>query len=301
MRKLAILSFLIFLGTVVSEPSPVNAASPALKAAQNCRKALSARGRRYVDTRRKMLLRCADSFMKCELKLEIDGLNPNDCRSRARSSCRRNLNLASADSRLSRAIDSFESKVGDACVLMGLTEMLSTGAGGLWFGNDSSCNASGDIPTLISCVRDELEVEGDGVVARTAPRVGLILDNAGLGADYPNLPRPTKVPVVISAMALDGGDLINPGTLAINAGEAIEFSGDPLTLPCGGGNNGKVTIFVSTDADPCSDSGALSQQLKAPYTSDSVVLGPFTADYNYCVHLKDGPCNDTERGQIDVP
>jgi len=301
MRKLALLLFLAVLGAGMSCPVTAGAASPALKAAQNCRKALSARGRRYVDTRRKMLLKCADSVMKCELKLEIDGLNPNDCRSRAESSCRRNLNLASADSRLSRAIDSFETKVGEACLSMGLTEMLSTAAGGLWFGDDSNCNASGDIPTLVSCLRDELELEVDGVVGRTIPRAGLILDNAGLGGHYPNLPRPTKVPVEIKAMALDGGDLENPGTLAINAGEAIEFSGDPTTLPCGGGNNGKVTIFVSTEVDPCSDPGALTQQLKAPYTSDSVVFGPFTADYNYCVRLKDGSCTDQETGLIDVP
>lgn len=301
MRKLAILSFVVFVWTMAFGALPASAASPALKAAQDCRKALSAKGRRYVDTRRRLLLKCADSFMKCELRLEIDGLNPNDCRSRAESTCRRNLNLASSDARLSRAIDSFDSKVGEACAPLGLTMMLSTAAGGLWFGNDVTCAASGDVPALLTCLRGELELEVDGVVAQTAPRTGLILDNAKLGPLFPNFPRPPKVPVLISATALGSGDLINPGTLAITAGDALEFSGDPATLPCGGGNNGKVTIFVSADPNPCSDTAALSQDLKAPYTTETVVLGPFSIDYNYCVRLKDGSCTDEEIGLIDVP
>jgi hypothetical protein len=193
-------------------------ASATFDDAKICRKALTAKGRTYADKRRRLLLACLNRLLKCELKLESDGDNPNACRGRAEDSCKRTLDTTKPDKALSRAITNFQDKVGDACAPFGIASMLSNtmGGGGLWFGNDPACGASADVPSLVGCIRGELDIEVDGVVGRTIARGGILLDNVRLtasgtlGALFPNLPRPPTVSVLLSAVAVDTGDLLNP-------------------------------------------------------------------------------------------
>ena len=298
MVRLATLAAAAVLALLDAAPAT---ASPQLDAALACRKALSTAGRVYADKRRKALLVCASKLLKCDILLEVDGENANGCRSKATDSCLRAIG-PSVDSVLNRAADSFDTKAGTACLPFGLTDMLSTAAGGLWFDNDATCNTAADLPTFLDCLRAEVDVEVDASVGRTLPRAGILLDNAGLGGPYPNLPRPPSTLVVVSATALGSGVLGNPGTIAISSGMAVQIEGDASTLPCGGGNNGKLTVSISTAVDPCTDPAALEYLIKEPYGSgDTVTLGPFTADYNYCIDLKDASCSDTVTGTIDIP
>lgn len=297
-RRVATLLAMAVLAVLDTAPA---AASTQLDAALACRKALSTAGRVYADKRRKSLLVCASKLLKCDILLEVDAENANGCRSKATDSCTRAIG-PSVDSVVNRAADKFDTKAGTECLPLGLTDMLSTAAGGLWFGNDSTCNTAVDLPTLLDCLRGEVEVEVDASVGRTLPRAGILLDNAGLGGPYPNLPRPPSTLVVVSATASGSGVLVSPGTIAISSGMAVQIEGDATTLPCGGGQNGKLTISISTALDPCTDPAALEYQIKEPYgPGDTVTLGPFTADYNYCIDLKDASCSDTVTGTIDVP
>jgi hypothetical protein len=305
------LSCLLALGWVGASPAPA-AASQALLDALACRSTISKQGRVYADKRRRLLLKCIDKVLKCELRLEVEGDNPNACRDGAKKSCTNTIGPA-ADSALNKAIARFEDKAEAACLAMGYANMLSTGSGGLWFNNDTTCNAEPDLLSFLACLRGEIEVEVDGVVGRLKPRGGVLLDNLdseNLGNNFPNLPRPASVPVVVSATSGGSGILVNPGTINILAGEAVQFSGDESTLPCGmSDSNGRLTITVgpagTVSCPPPNTLPALTQQLeiKEDYgPARTATFGPYTADQDYCLELRDGSCNEPpESGLIDVP
>ncbi len=285
-------------------------ASSTLDDAVGCRKTISKKGRTYADKRRRLILGCVDKLLKCDLQDEIDGINPNTCRSRATSSCQRSLGSGGG---LSTVAAAFHDKAAAACLPFGVTAMCSTAAGGLWYGNDptcgstnnNTCGATPDLPTLIDCLRGELDGRVDSDVGRIKPRAGLLLDNIGLGSGFPDIPRPPIVSVVVSATAPASGVLVNPGTVTITSGDAVQFSGDSTTLPCGGmgmgqGQNGKLTISVGTGT-ACNDPNAQQYVLREPYgPTDVAIFGAFTSDQNYCVQLKDTSCTDQVTGTIHV-
>lgn len=264
-------------------------------ATKGCRKQITTQGRSYAKKRLGYLLGCVDKLLKCEVLAEVDNTNQNACRSLAEDSCNKRLGAA-ADSAMSKAQASFDTKSTSSCVLVGLADMLSTGPGGLWYQNDASCNGSGDVPTLVECLREEVENEVDQVVGQVKPRAGIVLANMGLGDEYPNLPLPPTVTVVISATAPGSGILVDPGTINVPAGSALRIQGDPATLPCGmgPGQNGKLTVTVGTQ----------TFTLKEPYGASVFALaGPFIASGTipYTIDLKDQSCDDTASGDVSVP
>lgn len=294
---------LVLVATLCYVPvkaSTATAASDELRAATKCRRVLTAKGRSYAALRRRLLQVCAKKLLKCELKFELDGDNPGTCRSRAEDGCKRSLQDV-PDSRLNKVAARFDQTATASCEDAGIAALLSTVAGGLWFGNDLACGASADVPTLIPCLRGELEAFVDESVGRMEPRAGVLLDNAGLGAGFPDLPRPPTTDVVVDATAPDSGDIVNPGTIVSPTGNAIRFTGDP-DLSCGGGKNGKLTVRLTADPnDPCNDPDAYELQIKEPYGTDaSATFGPFVGDLNYCLKLKDSQCDDEETGVVDV-
>jgi hypothetical protein len=280
-------------------------ASPTLDAVVACRKGVTKFGQLYAHKRRVLLLNCADKLVKCDIQQELDGMNPNGCRSKAKTYCEAKLGSA-VDTPLSRHRTRFHDKASLACSVAMYFGILSNGAGGLWYSNDVNCGASVDLPTLIDCVRDQwLDVETDTLVGQLKPRAGLLLDNIDLGADFPNLPRPPIFPVVVSAAMAGGGDVVNPGTISPGAGTAVRFSGDDTTLPCGmSSNNGKLTITIVPFGDMCNATPIQEGQVKEPYgTTRTATFGPYLTDVTYCLHLQDGGmgCQDDETGTIDVP
>ena len=285
-------------------------ASPALDAMVACRKGITKFGQKYAHKRRVLLLNCADKLIKCDIQQEIDGMNPSGCRSKATTSCDNTLGSA-VDTPLSRHRTLFHDKAVAACsgVAMFADIMNNTvGGGGLWYMNDTNCGASMNLSSLIDCLRDEwLDVETDTLVGQLKPRAGLLLDNIGLGADFPNLPRPPIFgPVVVSATGAGSGVLVNPGTISPGAGTAVLFTGDDLTLPCGmSSNNGKLTITIVPFMAMCNVTPIQENLIKEPYgATGTATFGPFTTDVTYCLHLQDGGmggCQDDVTGTIDVP
>src|SRR5262249_36135815 len=95
----------------------------------------------------------------------------------------------------------------------------------------------------------------------------------------------------------------DPSAVPIPNGNAIKFIGDATSLPCGMGmgQNGNLTIAISTAVDPCADANAQSVILKQPWgPSEFGILGPFDADQNICVHLKrGGSCDVTNNTTVD--
>lgn len=263
-------------------------------AAKGCRKQVTAQGRSYAKKRLVYLLGCVDKLLKCEVLAEVDNTNQNACRTLAEDSCNKRLGAA-ADSAMSKAQASFDAKAASACVLVGLADMLSTGPGGLWYQNDASCNASPDVPTLVECLREEVEQEVDQVVGQVKPRAGILLANMGLGDEYPDLPLPPTVTYVVTATAPESGVLVNPGTINVAAGSALRIEGDAVTLPCGmgPGQNGKLTVTVGTQ----------TFTLKEPYgPTRFALIGPFltVGPVPYTIDYKDGSCDDTITGNVDV-
>lgn len=262
-------------------------------ASKGCRKQITTQGRGYAKKRLGYLLNCVDKLLKCEVLAEVDNTNQNACRSLAEDSCNKRLGAA-VDSSMSKAQASFDTKASSACVLVGLADMLSTGPGGLWYQNDASCNSSPDVPTLVECLREEVEQEVDQVAGQVKPRAGILLANMGLGDEYPNLPLPPTVTQVVTATAPASGTLVNPGTINLPAGSALRIEGDSVTLPCGGpGQNGKLTVTVGTQ----------TFTLKEPYGPTRFALaGPFltVGSVPYTIDYKDASCDDTVTGNVNV-
>lgn len=290
-RKVALgVALAIAGGTLAAEPA--GAASVQLTEAKRCRKAISTQGRVYAKKRLGLMLNCIDKLLKCEILEEVDGGNQNACRGLAEDSCNDRLGSGSTTT-LSKAQAAFDTKSAEACVVFGLTEMKSAAAGGLWYSNDAQCSGSPDIPSLLDCLRDQIEQEVDGVVGQTKPRGGILLTNMGLGDEFPNLPLPPTVTVVISATAPASGVLLNPGTINVPVGSALRIEGNP-NLSCGGGpSNGNLTATI----------GSQSGNVKEPWgPTRFVIIGPFTATGTvpYTFDLKDQSCDDSTSGDVDV-
>lgn len=273
-------------------PARADAASVQLVEAKRCRKAISTQGRTYAKKRLGLLLNCVDKLLKCEILAEVDGSNQNACRGLAEDSCNDRLGAGSTTT-LSKAQATFDAKAATGCVVFGLASMQSNAAGGLWYANDGDCGASADIPTLIDCLREEVEQQVDAVVGRTKPRAGILLANIGLGDEFPNLPLPPTVTVVVSATAPGSGVLVDPGTINVPVGSALRIEGNP-NLSCGGGaSNGKLTATV----------GAQVAEVREPWgPTRFVILGPFTSTGTvpYTFALKDQSCDDAVSGDVNV-
>ncbi len=284
----------------LAHPRVASGASTDLTNALKCRAELSKQGRLYAKKRLQLLLGCVDKLLKCEVQLEVDGTNPGKCRSSAIDACTKWIGPA-ADSKLSVAGEKLDDSAALACLPRGLAEMLSTSAGGLYFANDADCNASADVPTLVECLREQIAEQTDEIVGQTKPRAGLLLDNAGLGGDFGDIPRPDVVDELVVATAPGNCVLVAPGTINLPLGDALRFTGDAATLPVGGGpgSNGKLTITVGSGPT------ASELTLKEPYgPSEAAVFGPYTAAglIPYSINLKDsGGCNTTVSGDISVP
>lgn len=280
----------LLTGLVAIEPA--GAASLTLTEAKRCRKGVSTQGRVYAKKRLNAMLNCVNKLVKCEILEEIDNTNQNACRSLAEDSCNKRLGAA-ADSTLSKAQASYDTKATGSCLVFDLPDMLNNGGGGLWYANDTDCNASPDVPTLVECLREGVEEEVDGVVGTTAPRAGILLTNMGLGDEFPNLPLPPTTTVVVSATAPASGVLVNPGTINVPVGYALRIEGDP-NLSCGGGaSNGNLTATIGTQ----------TANVKEPWgPTRFVILGPFTTvgTVPYTFDLKDQSCDDSVSGDVNV-
>jgi hypothetical protein len=201
---------------------------------------------------------------------------------------------------MSRAQLRFDLKAGALCLSPDYTyaDLVSADPGGLWFGNDATCGGSIDLPSLLTCVRGEVETTVDGIVSLLKPRAGIVLDNAGLGGPYPGLTRPPLVPVLVAATAPGSGILVDPGTINVALGSGLRFAADFATLSCAGSdNNGRVTLTVG--------SGPTAQQhvLREPYTGAVAIFGAFTSagPVPYTIDFKDGACDSVVSGTVSVP
>lgn len=271
--------------------APVEA-SPALTAAKTCRKTISVQGKSYAKKRLGLLLNCIDRLLKCEILLEVDGVNPGSCRDLAVKSC--NARLGSGpDTTLSKARATFDTKSTTACLLLDLPAMLSNGPGGLWYANDAECGGSPDIPSLVDCIRENVEEEVDATVAKVKPRAALLLTNIGLGDEFPNIPLPPTVDVEISATAPGSGVLVHPGTINVPIGSALRITGNP-NLSCGGGtSNGRLRITIGTQ----------ELTIKEPWgPNEAAIFGPYTAPatIEYSIDYRDQSCDDVANGDVEV-
>jgi hypothetical protein len=298
-NRLFALMFIIPFAAALFTGEPSLAANPAVTAAKTCRGQITSRGKSYAKARRGLLLSCFGKLLKCSLLEEIDHLNVKTCRDSATASCIAKLNTVSKG--LLLAQQKFVEKITLGCAVMTADNVCSTAAGGLWFDNDAVCGSSNaaacgaavkDLPTIVSCIRGEIEPEVDENVGRVAPRAGMLLDNIGLGALFPDLPRPPTTTVTVTATASESGVLNNPGggTIALPAGRSLTIIGDETTLPCGTmTTNGSLTIKVGSGT-ACANSMVVDQEvtIKEPYgASRAVLLGPYNDDRVYCITLKD--------------
>jgi hypothetical protein len=301
-------------GLLVVQPRHT-AASPNLTYAKACRSVMTANGKAYANARRRLLLSCLKKLLTCELKYEVEGTDPKNCRSSAVSSCRTKLDTA--DVGLDAAQNRFDDKTLLACAPMGIANVCSNAAGGLWFANDPTCGSTNDTACggsasfggLLDCLRGEIEDEVDANVARVFPRGGLLLDNAdpSLGAKFPDLPRPASTNVTVAATGPGTCVLVNPGVISLPAANRLKVTGDSTTLPYGANpNNGKLTITIGpSTATSCADvqnNAQLQQVISEDYSqpTDVAYFGPLNDDRKYCIDLKDQSCSHEVFGTIDV-
>jgi hypothetical protein len=278
---------------------PAEAVSLKASLAKLCRRAIDTQGKIYALKRQTLLLGCSDKFLKCELQLEVDGIDPTDCRTSVLSACARRLGT-DADGAITKAQVRFDQKAGALCLSPDYTyaDILSALPGGLWFGIDATCGGSIDLPSLLACVRGEVEASVDGIVSTLKPRTGILLDNVGLGASFPGLARPPAVDLLVAATAPSSGVLVDPGTIVVPVGSTLRVSADETTLSCNGSdNNGRVKVTVG--------SGPTAQvhTLREPYTDAVAIFGAFTSVglVPYTIDYKDGSCASVVSGTVAVP
>jgi hypothetical protein len=302
----------LLYGLSVPRPARARSAPARAKSAYDtlakCRNKISAGGASYADKRRATLLSCIFRLLKCELPKEVEGKDPARCPPGADVEyCKALLDLGEPRSTMSKARLSFTDKAGRYCGLAAFPDIMKNTSGGLWYSNDATCGTSLDLSSLLACLRDEIDERVDEMVARTEPRACVLLTNAGRIGDYPNIQAtcPATTSQIIAATGAGSGTLVNPGTIAVGAGNTITFVGDDTTLPCGGGSTGNLTVQVGTGGTSCIDPAftVLEQHvISGPYGSGSpAVMGPFASDVNYCIELSDGGCGDRIFGLIDYP
>jgi hypothetical protein len=287
------------LGAAVLVPAPTTA-STRLILAKTCRKTFTVQGRTYARKRLALIVGCVEEFLKCDLQREIDAVDPTLCRASATSACVGRIG-PSESTALARAAERFDAKTGTACQTaeFSYADVVSTEAGGLWFGTDVACASAVDLPAFLVCLRDRIDAGTDALASTLQPRVALLFDNAGLGAGFPHLARPPFVDQIVSATTPVSGTLVDPGTIVVAAGSALRFTADASTLPCSGSTtNGRVTITVGTGAT------AEVHVLAEPYASGGVaIFGPWTTagTIPYSIERKDGACQDVVSGSVSVP
>ena len=297
MARQRVIAGLALVATVLVPAWSPCVASTELSVAKHCRKGFAAQGRTYAAKRLALVLACADRLLGCQLSDEIDNVNAGPCLSAAAEVCMTRLG-PQEDSTLGKIRLRFDAKVGAACQtpVFDYADVLSIDPGGLWFANDAACASSIDLPSFMVCLRDEIDGHLDGLVSTLKPRSGLLFDAIGLGGEFPHLVRPPVVDVLVSATAPESGVLVDPGTIVVAAGSTLRMTGDGVTLPCGGGTNGRVTITVS---------GPLVQEvtLVEPYAAQAALFGPWiaTATIPYTIELVDGSCQHTVSGVVSVP
>lgn len=240
--------------------------------------------------------------------MEIEGDNPHfnysACRANAIDACTTRL-VGSDSGSVSYWAGKYDGNVIHYCG--SYAQVVSNGAGGLWFANSPSCGTAPDLGTLLACLRGDLAVQVDAQVARTMPRAGMLFENAGFGAIFPDLPWPAANTHAITATpGGDGGALDSLGTITSAAGEALKFVGSD-SLPCGTlGNDGAVTVTIGPDIScPINPVASPAHQqfiLDEPYGADQFgIFGPFIGPQIYCIERNDGTCMDHVSGTIDVP
>ncbi len=300
-------AFLIVGCGISASCAPALATSIAFVNALGCRRAFSDASR-SADKRQSYLLNCADRLQKCELRVEIEGDNPHfdysACRANAIDNCTRRL-VSTDSGSLSYYAWKYDDQVIHYCG--SYTQVMSTGAGGLWFANSPSCGTAPDLATLLACLRGDLASQVDAQVARTMPRAGMLFENAGLGPNFPNLPWPAASTHAITATpGGDGGALDQLGTITPAADEALKFVGSD-SLPCGPlGNDGTVTVTIgpgiSCPINPVASPAHQQFILQEPYGADQFgIFGPFIGPQIYCIERNDGTCMDHISGSIDAP
>jgi hypothetical protein len=295
-RRSVIVGLVLAMLTALG-PTAAQAASSELAGAKLCRKVFSVQGRTYSQKRLGYILGCADKLLKCELLPEIDGVDPTGCRAAVTKSCDTRLGPEGA---LAKVGLRFDLKVGAACQTPSFdySDVLSTGPGGLWYGNDG-CASEIDLPSFLPCLRDHVDARMDEIVSMAKPRTGILLDNAGLGGDFPHLIRPPMIDQGVAATAPTSGTLVDPGPLAVPLGHALRFTGDAVTLGCGpSATDGRVIVTVGSGLT------AQHHELREPYGSSAVaIFGPWEAATTiaYSIQLADGSCNDTVSGTVSVP
>jgi hypothetical protein len=278
-------------------PTVACAASAELAGAKVCRKVLNVQGRAYSHKRLGYVLGCADKLLKCELLAEIDGVDPTGCRGAVTTACDARLG---PDGALAKLGVRFDLKVGAVCQTPSFdyADVLSTGPGGLWYGN-GACASEVDLPSFLPCLRDQIDARMDEIVSVSKPRTGILLDNAGLGGNFPHIARPPMTDQAVAATAPASGALVDPGTITVPLGNALRFTGDAGTLSCGStAINGRVIITVG--AGPT----AQRHELREPYgPSEVAIFGPWEAatTTTYSIQLDDGTCDDTVSGTVSVP
>ena len=304
--RIALVAALIGMASAVP-PCGAATASPQLASAQACRHALTLRTKQYADRRFLRLTGCLRSLLKCELRREVGNpptvFNYSTCRAVVVAEAHRGLG-AQFDSYLNkqrrRLTDSVAKGCGAMLQVSGFAAILSNGPGGLWYANDRVCGSAPDLPALVDCMRGRLDHEIDTIVGIAIPRGGVLLDDIGLGAQFPDLPRP---PTMTRQIAAAGGALTPLDTIPIPKGQSITFTGDSSTLPCDPSTtDGTITIKVGTGTCPNNFTARQALAISEPYGPDNIaVFGPFNEDLQYCIARSDGGgCGDSLSGTIDV-
>ncbi len=151
----------------VRSSSPATSGGPSSKTLAGCQKALAGGTWKKLKIEDKMLHKCADGLLGCQLPLDRVELSVADaaaCRAKQEGKCDKKLG------KLSKLAAKAAAKTTDKCAQVAVSDALA----GLGFGAD--CSSAGTIDELLSCASGAAATAADAAVAAAEPRTCALLE-----------------------------------------------------------------------------------------------------------------------------
>lgn len=176
---------LVFLACAVSTTPARAQPGSETKDLLKCQKAVAKEGIKLVTVEQKSFEKCYETLLKCkimEAKGEHKSADKRDkCFAKAAQKCEKSF------AKIAKAQDKKGPKVVKKCAKVTIEDVKDTD--GLGYGL-LPCGAETTTAGFLGCLDQVMQPKTEIVSGQLAARIGMLLDEQGLGGAFPDLPRP---------------------------------------------------------------------------------------------------------------
>ncbi|RMF23298.1 MAG: hypothetical protein D6760_05645, partial [Deltaproteobacteria bacterium] len=178
-------------------PSPASSGGPSSKTLAGCQKALGGSSWKKLKIENKMLLKCADGLLGCQLPLdrvESTRADAAACRAKQEAKCDKKL------AKLPKLDTAAGAKVAAKCAGIAASDALAA------LGFAADCSAAANMDEVLSCASDAAAQATDAAVAAAEPRTCALLEASARLAGFES----TCVPLCGNGK-LEGAEVCDDG------------------------------------------------------------------------------------------